>query len=95
MALKILKRKKGQAIFFGIMVAIMVFVTLVLMIPTIKGFITTARDSDHLNCTSTAISTGSAVSCILTDWYMPYFIAAGIAIAIKMISGKEAVNIIQ
>lgn len=77
--------KKGEAIFLGIMVAIMVFLSLVVMIEPLKDGITLGRDSDHLDCTNSTISTGVKATCILVDLWLFYFVGAGIAISIGAI----------
>ena len=87
--------KKGQAIFFGMMTAIVVFVVLVMVLTPLKDFTNDARDADSLNCTNTANSNGVKISCVLVDWYMPYFICAAIAVAIGYITGRKAVQVIQ
>lgn len=91
----VLRNKKGQAIFFGMMTAVLVFVILVQLITPLKDFTSNARDDDHLNCTNTANPTGTKISCVIVDWYMPYFLCAGIAVAIGYITGKKAVQVIQ
>jgi glycerol uptake facilitator-like aquaporin len=95
MAMRMFKQRRSQAVFFGLMVSIFVFIVLVSMIPTMKSFVNTARDTSHLNCTSPALSAGDSVSCIVTDWYMFYFISAVIAVSVGFVSGRQAVNIIQ
>lgn len=71
--------KKGQAVFIGIMITIMVFITLVIMIEPLKQVVVIARDVDHLDCTNTSISIGQSAACIIVDWYMFYFIGVAMA----------------
>jgi len=87
--------KNGQMIFIGIMTSIMVFIVLVQFISPIKSQIDTARNIDNLNCTSTTNSVGTKASCIIVDWYLPYFLAAGIAVAIGFITQRKHVQVVQ
>lgn len=84
--------KSGQMIFVGIMTAIMVFIVLVQFISPLKDQITTARDIDNLNCTSTFNSVGTKASCVVIDWYLPYFLAAGIAVSVGFITQRKYVQ---
>ena len=59
--------KRGQQIFIGIMVAVMVFIVLVQFINPIKGQIDTARNTDNLDCTNTANTVGTKGSCVIVD----------------------------
>ena len=93
MVMRIMKQKGGQMIFIGIMTAILVFVALVLMIEPLKYFIDTARTD--LTCGAAGLSTGTNVACIIIDWYLPYFIAAGIAVSIGFITQKKYVQVSQ
>jgi hypothetical protein len=92
---KLRRNKKGQQIFIGIMTAILVFITLVVLISPIKDQVTTARNSDNLNCSSSTITTGTKAGCILVDWYLPYFIAAGIAVSVGFITQRKYIQIQQ
>ena len=86
--------KSGQMIFVGIMTAILVFIVLVQFIPVIKSQIDTARSTDGLNCTSSTNSVGIKASCVVVDWYLPYFLAAGIAVSVGFITQRKAVQVI-
>ena len=71
--------KKGQQVFVGVMVFIMLFIVAVTMTTPLKNQIATARDSGHLDCANTSISTGTKATCIVVDFTLFYFI--GIVIA--------------
>lgn len=81
--------KKGQHLFAGIMVAIMVFIALVALITPLKAGIALARDSDHLDCTNTSIGVGSSATCILVDFWLFYFVGVCIAGGMAFITGKK------
>jgi len=91
--MRMFKQKKGQQIFIGIMAAILVFIALVQLIAPLKYFITQARTD--MTCGDASISTGTKAACIVVDWYLPYFIAAGIAVSIGFITKKTYVQVTQ
>lgn len=70
---------KGQAVFLGIMVFVMVFIVMVQFITPIKNQISEARASDKLDCTNSSISVGVKGTCVIVDWYLPYFMGVVIA----------------
>lgn len=84
-----MKGKKGQSIFGGIQIFIMVFLALVALIPTIKDVITTARDASHLDCDNDAISIGTKGTCLLVDFTMFYFVGMTMAAAMGYITGRK------
>ena len=93
MVLKISKNKRGQQVFVGIMAAIVVFIALVQLITPIKTVVTQARTD--MSCSLTNNTVGTQATCVLVDWYMPYFIAAGIAVSIGFITQKRYVTVSQ
>ena len=82
-----MKNKKGQAIFVGIMVAIMVFITVVVLITPLKDVVTTGRD--NLNCEYTNLTAGERATCILVDMWLFYFVGSCIAAGIGFVTGKR------
>ena len=67
--------KKGQAVLiFGVMIFIFVFILGVVMSKPLKDFTEIARDSEHLDCDNTTISTGISLTCIVIDLALPLFI---------------------
>jgi predicted transporter len=90
---KLSRNKKGQQIFIGIMTAVLVFIALTQMITPLKVFIDGARTG--LGCGGAGLSTGTAAACVIVDWYMPYFLAAGIAVAVGFITQRKYVQIQQ
>jgi len=84
--------KKGQQVMAGFMVAVMVFIVCSAMIPVLKPLVTTARDSDHLDCTNTSISTGDKATCIVVDFWMFYLIGIFISTGMSLITGKAVIE---
>lgn len=81
--------KKGQYIFAGIMIAIMVFITAIVLIEPLKDVINTGRDADHLNCGNESNTVGTKATCILVDMWLFYFTGVCIAGGIAFISAKK------
>jgi len=90
---KFKKNKKSQQIFLGIMTSFLVFITLIQLINPLKIFISDARTT--MTCGAAGLSTGTAASCIIVDWYLPYFLCAGIAVSIGFITQKKYVQVVQ
>jgi len=66
---------KGQTQILGLMLWVFAFVTAVILASPIKDLTTEMRGADNLNCSSDILSTGVYATCIVVDWYLPYFIA--------------------
>lgn len=81
--------KKGQLVLVGFMIAVLLFFAVIVMIEPVKDGITIARDSDHLDCTNTSISTGTKMTCIFVDAWLPIWIGFGLAIAAAYMGIKE------
>jgi len=81
--------KKGQAVFVGIMIAIMVFITAVVLITPLKEVINLGRDVDHLDCENESIGVGERATCILIDMWLFYFVGTCIAGGIGFITMKK------
>lgn len=90
--IKMFNNNRGQAVFLGVMISIMLFITVVALIEPLKTLIVIARDPTHLDCTNTSISVGQAGTCILVDWYMFYFVGVTIAAGIGYITGMGVYN---
>jgi hypothetical protein len=65
---------KGQAMVLGLMLALFVFAFALICIQPLKELIVISRDSNHLDCSNTSISTGQSATCLIVDLYLPYFI---------------------
>ena len=81
--------KKGQAVFVGIMVFIMVFITVSSLIPVLKPEYERVRGVGYLDCTNTSISTATKALCIVVDWSFFYFVAVAIGAGIAYITGRK------
>jgi len=73
--------KAGQMAFVGMMLGVMLLIGAVVLIEPIKEQVTFARNSDNLDCDNAAISTGTAMTCIIVDWYMPIFVGVALTIS--------------
>jgi len=67
--------KKGQVMIYGIMLFVMVFIVMVIFTKPMKDMSDTARDVDHLNCSSSVISTGTKLTCLVVDLQLFFFVA--------------------
>jgi len=76
--------KKGS-VFFGIGIAIFVYVMGVLFIPFVMDDVTTFRDA--MDCSSTTISGGTMLQCLIADATLPYLIWFFVSLAIGFIIG--------
>lgn len=76
-----IKNKKGQSLGLSIIMAIMIFLIGMTVLNILKPEITTARDSNNLDCANTAISDGNKLTCLVVDIALPYFILLIISVA--------------
>ena len=83
---------RGQAVFAGIMIAIMVFIVAVIMIQPLVDFTSYARDTEHLACDYTNLSVGIRMTCILIDVQVFYITGMAIAAGVAFIGGKWALQ---
>lgn len=81
-------KKKAQTFSFGIAAIIAIFIFLIGMmcINFIKDEVTRTRTG--LDCTSTTISDGNKMMCLLTDVTVPYFILSIFSIAGGIITAR-------
>ena len=70
---------RGQILIFGIMMFMIAFIVVVILTGSIKEFVELARDSSHLDCGNATITTGTRMTCLIVDLYLPYFVAAVLA----------------
>lgn len=67
--------KKGQTIGIGIIIGIFIFIIGFSVLNVLKPEVTTARDSDNLNCgNASAISDGNKLTCLVVDLTIPLII---------------------
>jgi len=90
--MKLFKQRRGQAVLVGLMCAIIVLIFLTQMITPLKVFIGQARTD--LGCADMAsLSVGTRSACVLTDFYMPYILGAGLAVAVAYITRRQIVQV--
>lgn len=76
--------KKGSA-FFGLAIGIVVYIMGVLFIPFLMDDVTTFRDA--MSCSSSEITGGTMLSCLVADAAIPYLIWFIISLALGFIIG--------
>ena len=81
---------KGQVALFTIGIAVLVFIVVVVFTQPLKQMTEEARDSSHMDCANTSISTGTKLACIVTDLYTFGFIAAVLGAGISYISLRNS-----
>ena len=79
-------RNKRGSFFFGITIAIVVYFMGVLFIPFIMDDVDTFRDT--MSCTSTSITGGAMLACLISDATIPYVIWFFISLALGFILGS-------
>lgn len=78
--------KKGN-IYFGIVIAILIWVSGILIMPFLINDIDTVRIG--LDCTNSSISDFSKVNCLAVDSLIPYFIWTIAIIALSLLVGSR------
>jgi len=78
--------KKGN-IYFGIVIAIMIWVAGIMIMPSIINDIDTFRTD--MDCTNSSISDFSKVNCLAVDSLIPYFIWTIAIIALSLLVGSR------
>jgi len=76
--------KRGN-IFFGVIVALIVWIFGILFIPFITDDITVARVA--LDCTNSSITDATKVTCLTVDILLPYIIWTLMSLAVGFIVG--------
>ncbi len=62
------KGQTGTGVFFGIMIAVMLWVAFSQTLDPIKDATTSARGVDQLDCGNGSISIGTKSTCVIVDW---------------------------
>ena len=83
---------RGQAVFFSMMLVVVLIILAMALAPTIKEFTSrsmneSSGDFTGMNC-STTDNNFVKGTCIITDLYLPYFIGGLIAIAGGLIGAR-------
>ena len=84
---------KGQVIFFGLMLCIVIIVMALALAPAIKETVDNARNSSSgdiqgMDCSNTSISDFDKAACTATDLTMFYFIGGLIFIGGAVLAAK-------
>lgn len=86
--------KKGQIIFYKLMLAIIVIILALSLAAPTKEFTDSARNEttnlggQGLNCTSSTLSDFDQGACMIVDLTQPYFIGALIFIGVSILTIK-------
>lgn len=67
-----MKNKGGQTVMLSIMFAVVIFIFGALLLNFLPDLVTSARDG--LSCSSSTISDGTKLTCLLVDGVVPYYI---------------------
>jgi len=81
-------KSKGQTAMVGLMIGVFVFMMAMIFIDPLSDVITEARNDTQLNCSSSTISDGKKMTCLMVDLILPYFIGVVIAVAGGWIGAK-------
>lgn len=93
----VLENKKGQVVFFVLMLGILIVVVSFGLVPAVKTFVDDARSpstnsSVGLDCSNDSISDYKKSQCVITDLSLPYFFLGLIGIALLIIFAKGIVQ---
>ena len=81
--------KRGQAIMFNLMIAMLAILAVFTFIQPLKDSLTIARDAPHLDCTNASISTGQSLACLQVDLTLFFFVGTVIFGAIGLVFIKR------
>ena len=89
--------KKGQMIFYTLMLMIVIVVLAMATVPVIKSSVDDARGNTTdtqlgLDCANESISDYQKSQCVLTDMATPYFFFGLIGIALLVIGAKVVIG---
>jgi len=82
------KNKRGQVIFYALMLGITILVLALALSGPIRDQIDTARNPDNLDCSNASISTFDQATCYVSDLTTFYFVGGLIFIAGAVIAAK-------
>lgn len=84
--------RKGQYVFLGIQLSILVLIVIIVCIDALKTQIIDARSANNLDCNNSSISTGQQGACIITDWYLFAWVGTGLGVSIGLLGIKKYVD---
>ena len=79
--------KRGQLVFVGIMIAVLVFTMVAALIPSIRAQVVQTRED--LNCTSGSLTASEEGTCIVNDMYLVAFVGTSLAVGLAYIGVKR------
>jgi len=85
---------KGQVVFYGMMLAVIIMVLALALAPVVKDFTDSARNTttniggQGLDCSNASISDYDQGACMIVDLTLPYFIGCLVFIAGVVIIAK-------
>ena len=82
-----MKMNKRGSVFFGVGVGITIFIFGVLFLPFIMDDVTTFRTA--MDCSSTDITGGTMLACLVSDAIIPYLIWFFISLALGFVAGRN------
>lgn len=80
--------KKGQMIFYGMMLAVMIWIAFTQLLGPVKDSTEDARSLSQLDCGNSSISMGNKGTCVIVDWTLFGWAGAIIAAIIGAAGGK-------
>lgn len=80
---------QGSKSIAGVVESIFIFMVVVILVTPLKTLIILARDTSHLSCGTTGITTGASMLCIFIDVWLFYFVVVSIAGAITYVFNKK------
>jgi len=81
-----MKMNKKGSVFFGVGIGIVVFIFGVLFLPFVMDDLTTFRG--EMDCSSSDITGGTMLACLMGDLVVPYLIWFFISLALGFIVGR-------
>lgn len=89
--------RKGQVIFYTLMLAIVIVVIAMALIPVVNNFTNDARNTTTdtrvgLDCSNSSISDYQKSQCMLVDAATPYFFFGLLGIALLVIGARVAIG---
>jgi len=77
------------SIFLSVIFAGALLIFAMLMLNFLITQITEVRDADHLNCSSSTISDGTKVLCLVTDTTIPAYFLTAVLLVGGLLIGKK------
>jgi len=78
---------RGQLVFTGIMIAMLVFTMVVALIPSIRGEVVTAREG--LDCSAANLTAMQSGTCIVTDGFLFFFVGTALAVGLGYVGARR------